>query len=69
MKHIAAIIDCIVGWASHKYTPAKAKPSGTRVRRAIFCQLAIRNLEQLPGCAENILGCDLQQTGIGISRV
>src|SRR5450432_620425 len=64
-------IDSQVGRASHKYSPVKAKPTGTRIRRAILCQvteypLGTQVSQQLPRCGNNFADRDFQNSFVGL---
>src|SRR5277367_1370181 len=63
-----------VGCANHRNTPAKTNPSGTRMRRAIFCHLVLSLMpvrshnhlilsgpQQLKRRLDDLIGRDLHQ--------
>src|SRR5215471_16417886 len=65
-KKEPAAIQVHVGRANHKYAAAKTKPSGTRNRVAILAQLGTGASQEMAGCANHLIGPDLQQAFIGL---
>src|SRR5215472_1215369 len=53
-----------VGRASQRYTPAKTNPSGTRMRRAMVCQLGMRCIKHAADRQDDFLGADADQTRV-----
>ena len=49
--------------------PAAAKPSGTRMRRAILLQLGSGVLQQTARCGDHFIGCDFEQANIRFAGV
>ena len=52
-------MEIFVGCASQTYAAAVAKPSGTRMRRAILLQLGRRFLQQVARSSDDVFGGDL----------
>src|SRR5690348_641975 len=63
------MIDRQLGCASQTYNAAKTNPSGTRMRRAIFCQLGMVALQQLAGGGQNFIRRDLKQSRVWLAGV
>src|SRR5579863_9086679 len=61
-------MDAAVGVASHRYIAVKTKPRGTRMRRAIFAQLALAtDTPQQLSCGSNhLVGPNLHHARIGL---